>query len=119
MAQDIKTSTQPKRRRELDVMGMLVVVGLVFFHTAQIFYYADFFVKNEPPNIERLNQVVATVFVAFAGLWGMPLMFLIAGMAIWYSLRRRTAGEFLRERVGRLLVPFVTGMLIIVPVMVY
>lgn len=29
----------------------------------QIFYYADFFVKNEPPSMERLNQVVATVFV--------------------------------------------------------
>ena len=119
MTRNIPTSTQPKRRRELDVMGMLVVVGLVFFHTAQIFYYADFFVKNEPPNMERLNQVVATVFVAFAGLWGMPLMFLIAGIAIWYSLRKRTAGQFVLERFRRLFIPLVVGTLLLVPPQVY
>ena len=53
---------------------MLVVVGLVFFHSAQIFYYADFFVKNEPPNIQSVSQLLSTLFVAFAGLWGMPLL---------------------------------------------
>ncbi|UCC65567.1 MAG: acyltransferase [Anaerolineae bacterium] len=119
MTQDVQTSPQPQQRRELDVMGMLVVVGLVFFHSAQIFYYADFFVKNEPPNMERLNQVVATMFVAFAGLWGMPLMFLIAGLAIWHSLRRRSAGQFLLERFRRLLVPLVVGTLLLVPPQVY
>jgi hypothetical protein len=94
-------------------MGALVVVGLALFHTAQIFSGLGTYVTNEP------SSMVALFVVAFASLWGMPLMFLIAGMAIRYSLRRRTAGEFLRERVGRLLVPFVTGMLIIVPVMAY
>ena len=106
-------TTPPERRRELDVMGALVVVGLAFFHTLRTFSGMDTYVMNEPPSM------VALFVVAFASLWGMPLMFLIAGMAIWYSLRRRTAGEFLRERVRRLLVPFVTGMLIIVPVMIF
>jgi hypothetical protein len=45
--------------------------------------------------------------MAFFTLWGMPLMFFIAGMAVWYSLRKRTAGEYLRERARRLLVPFI------------
>jgi hypothetical protein len=105
--------TQPGRRRELDVMGASVVLGLALFHTAQIFSGVGSYVINEPPSTWAL------MLVAFASLWGMPLMFLIAGMAIWYSLGRRTVGQFLRERVGRLLIPFVTGMLTIVPVMVY
>jgi hypothetical protein len=105
--------TQPERRRELDVMGMLIVFGLVFFHTAQIFARFSFFVMHER------SSMVAMFGVAFASVWGMPLMFLFAGMAIWYSLRRRTAGEFLRERMRRLLVPFVTGLVLLMPPQVY
>ena len=119
MAQMTDVGTQPRRRRELDAMGMLVVVGLVFFHSAQIFYYGDFYAKNEPPNIESVSQLVSTLFIAFAGLWGMPLMFLIAGLAVWYSLRKRTAGQFALERARRLVIPLVVGTLLLVPPIVY
>ncbi|MFC1997608.1 acyltransferase [Chloroflexota bacterium] len=119
MTQTSQSSSQPRRRRELDAMGLLVVVGLVFFHSAQIFYYADFFVKNEPPNIQSVSQLVSTLLVAFAGLWGMPLLFLIAGLAIWYSLRKRSAGQFALERTRRLVVPLVVGTILLVPPMVY
>jgi hypothetical protein len=119
MAQKTDVGTQPRRRRELDAMGMLVVVGLVFFHSAQIFYFADFYVKNEPPNIQSVSQLVSTLSIAFAGLWGMPLMFLIAGLAVWYSLRKRTAGQFALERARRLVVPLVVGTILLVPPIVY
>ena len=121
---ETKTDTEankakPSRRRELDMMGMVVVMGLVFFHSAQIFTYSDFYVKNEPPNMEHLSQIVATVFIAFAGLWGMPLMFLIAGIAIFYSLRKRTTAEFIGERFRRLFIPLVVGTILLVPIQVY
>jgi hypothetical protein len=119
-----KTDTEakkakPSRRRELDVMGLVVVMGLVFFHSAQIFNYADFYVKNEPPNMEHLSQILATVFIAFAALWGMPLMFLISGIAIYYSLRKRTTAEFIGERFRRLFIPLVVGTILLVPIQVY
>jgi hypothetical protein len=45
----------------------------------------------------------------------MELFFLISGFATWYSLRRRTPGQYLLERVKRLLVPLYTvGILILV-----
>jgi hypothetical protein len=100
-------------------MGMLVVLGLVFFHSAQIFAYSDFYVKNEPPNMQHLSQILSTIFIAFAGLWGMPLLFLLAGIAIWHSLRKRTAAEFVVERTKRLLIPLVVGTLLLVPPLVY
>jgi len=92
---------------------MLIVFGLVFFHAAQIFARFHFYVEHES------SSMVALFVLAFASLWGMPLMFLMAGIAIWYSLRRRTAGEFLRDRVRRLLVPFVTGLVLLMPPQVY
>jgi hypothetical protein len=110
-AQD--SPSRPERRGELDVMGMLIVFGLVFFHTAQIFGRFNFYVMHES------TSMVAMFVLAFASLWGMPLMFLFAGIAIQYSLRRRTPGEFLVQRVKRLLVPFITGLLLFMPPQVY
>lgn len=49
----------------------------------------------------------------------MPLRMLIAGTAIWCSLRKRTVGQFLLNRIRRLLIPFVTGMVLLLPPMVW
>ncbi|NCF67495.1 MAG: acyltransferase family protein [Chloroflexi bacterium] len=104
---------QPKRRRDLELMGALVVLGLIFFHSARIFDEGDFYVKNLPP-----SYIVTTV-LSFAVTWAMPLMFLMAGMAIWYSLRKRTAGQFVNERFRRLFIPLFFGVLVLIPPQVY
>lgn len=109
MVNSSEPKTQLKRRRDLDAMGALVVFGLIFFHTARIFDLGDFYVKNEP------TELLIQLLVLFAALFGMPLLFLIAGMAIWYSLSKRTASEFVVERVKRLLIPLIFGVLVIVP----
>lgn len=94
-------------------MRAAVVGGLIFFHTARIFDPLDFYVKDQPPNLPL------TLFVLFAGLWGMPLLFVVSGLGAWYSLRSRTATGFVRERLARLLVPFLVGLLVVVPPQVY
>jgi glucan biosynthesis protein C len=49
----------------------------------------------------------------------MPLFFLLAVMAAWFSLGRRSAWQFTRERISRILVPLIFGMLVIVPPQFY
>jgi glucans biosynthesis protein C len=107
------TTTGSPRRQDLDLMRAVVVGGLIFFHTARIFDPLDFYVKDEPSNLPL------TLFVLFAGLWGMPLLFVVSGLGAWYSLRSRNATGFVRERLARLLVPFVVGLLLVVPPQVY
>jgi surface polysaccharide O-acyltransferase-like enzyme len=102
-----------ERRGELDLLRALVVVGLVFFHTGVIFGAGEFPVKAATENH------VATVVLAFGATWGMPLLFLVSGMGIWYSLRARSPTSFARERLRRLGVPLVIGLLILVPLQVY
>jgi surface polysaccharide O-acyltransferase-like enzyme len=102
-----------RRRFELDLMRAAVVVGVVFFHAASIFDVGDFYVKHRPPS------AAVTVVLAFVKLWGMPLLFVVAGLGAWYSLRTRTAAGFLRERCARLLVPLVVGTVLLVPPQVY
>jgi glucan biosynthesis protein C len=101
------------RRDELDLLRALVVVGLVFFHTAVIFGAGEFPVKAGPENR------AATVGLAFGAVWGMPLLFLISGMGAWYSLRSRNPAAFARERLRRLGAPVLFGLLTLVPFQVY
>jgi glucan biosynthesis protein C len=103
----------PTRRDELDLLRALVVVGLVFFHTAVIFGAGEFPVKAATENR------VATVFLGFGAAWGMPLLFLISGMGIWYALRSRSPASLARERLRRLGVPLLVGLLTLVPLQVY
>ncbi len=113
--QTVEPNRTVERRRDLDLLRILLVFGLIFFHTARIFDTIDLpeGVKNES------SSMAATIFVAFFSLWGMPLMMASSGFAIWHSLRKRTGPVFLRERVHRLVVPFVFGVLAIVPLQVY
>jgi hypothetical protein len=43
----------------------------------------------------------------------MPLLFFIAGAAVWFSLGKRTGKQYLVERLGRLFVPLIFGMLVL------
>ena len=39
----------------------------------------------------------------------------MAGASTYYALRRRSGGQYLSERVKRLLVPFVFGFFVLIP----
>jgi len=113
--QSVELDRTVERRRDLDLLRVLLVFGLIFFHTARIFDTLAL-----PEGVKNGSTgMTATMVVAFFSLWGMPLMMAIAGFALWHSLRRRTGLIFLRERVQRLLVPFVFGVLALVPWQVY
>jgi glucan biosynthesis protein C len=101
------------RRGELDLLRAVVVAGLVLFHSAVIFGPGEFPVKA------AREHAVAAVFVAFGATWGMPLLFVVSGMGVWYSLGSRGPWAFAQERVRRLLVPLLVGVLAIVPLQVY
>lgn len=100
----------PERRPELDAMRMLVVIGLVFFHSALVFAADDdFYVKNA-------ETTEAIVFIAgFGVVWAMPLLFLISGLGAWHSLQRRGAWGFAGERLLRLGVPLLFATLTLNP----
>jgi glucans biosynthesis protein C len=104
---------RPGRRGELDVLRALVVVGLVFFHSAVIFGAGEF-----PLKADR-EYPLATVLLAFGATWGMPLLFVISGMGIWHSLGSRGPAAFARERLRRLGLPLLTGLLTLVPLQVW
>ncbi|CAM5601836.1 acyltransferase family protein [Streptomyces fumanus] len=100
----------PERRPELDALRLLVVLGLVFFHSALVFAADnDFYVKNA-----ETSQAVLIV-AGFGVVWAMPLLFLISGFGARHSLRRRGTGGFAKERLLRLGVPLVFATVVLNP----
>ncbi|GAA4572165.1 acyltransferase family protein [Planotetraspora kaengkrachanensis] len=108
---DPSPAGMPERRPELDAIRALVVVGLVFFHSGLVFDTRDdFYVKNAE------TTDATTIVAGFAVVWAMPMLFLIAGLGSWHSLRRRGAGGFAVERLLRLGVPLVFATLTLLPI---
>lgn len=91
-----------------------MVAGLVIFHAAIVFATgATFFVKDQQPSL------AFAVFTGWGSLWGMPLLFIVSGMSARYALQHRSAAAFVRERLARLLVPFIVGLALLVAPMFY
>jgi glucan biosynthesis protein C len=106
---------KPERRNDIDWMRILAVLLLIPFHTARIFdIFEPFYVKNA-----ELSAWLSYLVVYFLSRWQMQLLFLLAGASTWYALRRRSGGQYVGERLKRLLVPFVFGTLVIVPPQMY
>jgi glucans biosynthesis protein C len=95
-------------------MRALVVAGLVVFHSAMVFASGTSWFINDPKSSPGF-----TVFLLWGSLWGMPLLFLISGMGARYALRSRSTGAFIQERLARLLVPLLTGLVLLVAPMFY
>lgn len=61
------------------------------------------------------NRWISTLIVLI-NPWFMPVLFAIAGVCARYSLEKRSPKEFVGERVRKLLLPFVSGMVLLVPI---
>jgi glucan biosynthesis protein C len=101
------------RQYYIDWLRIMAMFLLVFFHSGRLFNEDPWHIKNaiESEGIEIFTRVL--------DIWQMPLFFLLAGTAAWFSLGRRSAWQFTRERISRILVPLIFGILIIVPPQVY
>lgn len=106
---------RPERRNDIDWIRILAVLLLIPFHTARIFdIFEPFYVKNA-----GLSVWLSYLVVYFLSRWQMQLLFLLAGASTWYALKRRSGGQYVGERLKRLLVPFIFGTLVIVPPQMY
>jgi glucans biosynthesis protein C len=103
------------RHREygLDWLRVFAFVILIGYHTGMYFVPWPYHVKN---------PVVSDWLVwpmMFFNRWRLPLLFFISGAGVWFNLRSRGYGAFVRERLRRLLIPLAFGMFVIVPPQVY
>jgi glucan biosynthesis protein C len=111
---DIHTREAGEGRFEfLDWLRVLAIFLLLFFHTGMLFVGWGWHLTNE----ETIPWLELPMDLAHR--LRMPLLFVIAGAGMWYALKRRSVGEFAKERTLRLLLPAVAGMFLVVPAQVF
>jgi peptidoglycan/LPS O-acetylase OafA/YrhL len=107
-------SKKSSRLHYLDWLQVLAILGVFLFHALHPF---DDLTDWHINNVEK--SILATFFTGFFNLWGMPFFFLMAGATSWFSLRHRTAGKFIKERITRLLIPFIIGAIVLTPIQAF
>jgi len=104
-----------ERRYDLDWLRVLGVLLLIPFHVALIFVFDPFTIMYIRDSV---NSRMAEV-TGFIHMWHMPMLFMVSGAATYFALGFRSAGEYVRERLLRLLIPLIFGLLTYVPFTVY
>jgi hypothetical protein len=90
------------------------MMGVFFFHCAQFFGGGTWHLNNAE------ESIVAGLFIGWLDMWFMALFFLLSGVGSWYALGSRGNGQYLIERVKRILVPLYTvGLFILLPPQFY
>jgi len=104
-----------ERRYDIDWLRVIAVLAIFLLHTSQFFDTEGWILKNA----ER-SFIVNVLRGALLDMWVMPLLFLLSGAASRYALKSRNAGQYLLDRVKRLLIPlYGVGLFILLPPQAY
>ncbi len=101
------------RRHDLDWLRVFVFALLILYHVGMFFVPWGWHIKNNEISEELIFPML------FVNQWRLPILFVISGMGTYYALGKRSGKQFSTERIIRLFVPLVIGMLLIVPPQVY
>ncbi len=102
------------RKHYIDNLKWIILLILIPYHTSQAWN-----VWSEPNYIFLGgNRLISSIIVFFSPFF-IPLLFLLAGISTKYALQKRTVKEYLVERVKKLLIPFLFGTIIFMPIMSY
>ena len=102
------------RKHYLDNLRWITILLLIPYHTAMAWN-----VWGEPYYISFAGNRIIRSIVVFFSPYFMPLLFVLAGMSTKYALQKRTYKEYVIDRVKKLLIPFVFGAMVLMPVMAY
>ena len=102
------------RRYEIDWVRNISILMLFVYHTSAIFcMFGDFYIISDNKNM-LANLLIVLMFV-----WYMPSLFFLAGASTYFASKKRNYKEYMIERLKKLLVPLVFGILILVPPQTY
>jgi glucan biosynthesis protein C len=71
------------------------------------------------PIVDSHRWIGFDIFCAWQNVYLMSLLFLLSGLFVWPSLRRKNGWGFARDRARRLGIPYVLGILVLLPIAFY
>lgn len=100
------------RRQDIDALRVIAIALLIVYHVAIGFQSWGLMVGfiGHVPSADALWLPMTAL-----NIWRIPLLFFVSGMGVYLAFGKRTPFQLLAERSRRILLPFVFGMLCIVP----
>jgi len=98
-----------QRRYDIDALRSIAMFLLIFYHLGQSFTYNArniLFVQDKRP----VDDI--WIILNLLNSWRIPLVFLIAGIALRLSFSKRTQTKILKERLKVLGIPWIFGSLV-------
>jgi len=102
-----------QRRYDIDWLRVLAILFVFVYHSTRFFNLEDWHVKNPT------TYFAVEVWNRFASSWLMPFVFVISGASLFYAVGKSGAGQFIKDKVLRLLVPLVVGVFTYCTLQVY
>jgi peptidoglycan/LPS O-acetylase OafA/YrhL len=102
-----------ERRYDIDWLRIIAVLLVFIYHCSRFFDDMEWHVKNSEFDLGM------TIFFTFLGGIGMPLFFIISGMATFYFLGIADAKLYAKARFVRLMIPFLFAIFTQIPFQVY
>ncbi len=104
---------QTKRRYDIDWVRVIAIGLLLLYHTAigfQPWGIMIGFIAN------KKTWEPLWIPMTMLNVWRIPLLFFVSGMGVYFAIQNRNWIQLIQERASRILLPFVFGMLVIIPI---
>lgn len=98
------------RKYYLDNMKWSIILLVLVFHTVSIFSSCKAPMSFNAPGISALDGIGYMIYP-----WFMSCMFVAAGISAKFALKKRDEKTFIKERVKKLLIPFVAYLILVGP----
>ncbi len=82
-------------------------------------FYPNHYLWSTAPIVDTQRWIGFNVLTLFNDAFFMALMFLLSGLFVWPSLKRKGIPHFLRDRALRLGLPFLAAIFILMPIAYY
>lgn len=101
-----------ERRYDIDWLRVIAIGLLLIYHIAIIFQPWAMMI-----GFIRSDELMESLWkpMTMLNVWRIPLLFYVSGMGVYFAIRKRNWKELLLERSKRILLPFLFGMIAIVP----
>jgi glucans biosynthesis protein C len=103
-----------RRQYDLDWIRVLATIAVFIYHCFMFFNPWAWHVKNN-----EIDPSYITAISLFISTWLMPVFFAVSGINSYYALQKRNGKEFVKERIARLGIPLLFGVMILSPPQVY
>lgn len=102
------------RQYDLDWIRVIATLAVFIYHVFMFFNPWAWHVKNN-----ETDPTYITAISLFMSAWLMPIFFAVSGINSYYALQKRTGRQYMKERLARLAIPLLFGVMVLTPPQIY